>query len=373
MDTETLDRHLTLIYEAATHPETWPDVLADIARTVNARSGHMAIDNVDCDVPVPLSLIHHGFDPDALEAYFAHYHTCDVWTAAMNRPQLNSFVASDAYVPQQDYLRTEFHADWGRPYDVVYATGTYLARDDGLGLRIAFQRGARQGRFKTETLAYLNRLRKHMLRAVSLADQLSAASLTRRVELSDVESRSLAVFVVDAVRRCMHLNPAARALVAAQPWIALRRDLLSIVCADLDRQVANAVRSMTGPILLDADEPCTLSIDHDGTQWLIEVSPLRGAPTLTPSGSLSAMAVIMVRPLAGDPNTAARRLRVLYGLTATEVDVALSLADGHSPDWIASERVRSLHTIRTQIRAVLAKTGLSSVAALVARVNQLSA
>ncbi|MEE2879278.1 MAG: alpha/beta fold hydrolase [Pseudomonadota bacterium] len=50
-----------------------------------------------------------------------------------------------------------------------------------------------------------------------------------------------------------------------------------------------------------------------------------------------------------------------YGLSVAELDVAVRLAEGETPDTIAKQRGASLPTVRTQIRALLAKLDVPSV------------
>jgi DNA-binding CsgD family transcriptional regulator len=52
-------------------------------------------------------------------------------------------------------------------------------------------------------------------------------------------------------------------------------------------------------------------------------------------------------------------LQQLYGLTAAEAEIALGVADGLSAEQIAEARGKSLNTARTQLKAVLAKMGVS--------------
>ncbi|MGB3626647.1 MAG: alpha/beta fold hydrolase [Henriciella sp.] len=55
------------------------------------------------------------------------------------------------------------------------------------------------------------------------------------------------------------------------------------------------------------------------------------------------------------------RLGEVYGLSEAEVDVSLRLSRGDPPEKIARDRVAKLATVRTQIRAILAKLNVSSV------------
>jgi DNA-binding CsgD family transcriptional regulator len=52
-----------------------------------------------------------------------------------------------------------------------------------------------------------------------------------------------------------------------------------------------------------------------------------------------------------------RILRLSYGLTTAESQIAQLLIDGYEPLQIASIRERSLATVRTQVRRILAKAG----------------
>jgi DNA-binding CsgD family transcriptional regulator len=52
-------------------------------------------------------------------------------------------------------------------------------------------------------------------------------------------------------------------------------------------------------------------------------------------------------------------LRQLYNLTAAEAEVALGVAEGRSVEQIAETRGKSLNTARTQLKAVMAKMGVS--------------
>jgi DNA-binding CsgD family transcriptional regulator len=59
-------------------------------------------------------------------------------------------------------------------------------------------------------------------------------------------------------------------------------------------------------------------------------------------------------------------------MTSAETDIALQLSEGKSAEAIAENRGVSVGTVRAQIKALLAKAGLSRQIELVARLNQFS-
>ena len=65
-----------------------------------------------------------------------------------------------------------------------------------------------------------------------------------------------------------------------------------------------------------------------------------------------------------------RELRAFHSLTTREGEVLGALMQGKSADTIAEESVVSVATIRTQIRSILAKLGVNSQLAAVARAQE---
>ena len=55
----------------------------------------------------------------------------------------------------------------------------------------------------------------------------------------------------------------------------------------------------------------------------------------------------------------------VYNLTPSEAQVAISLANGHSIDEIANASHHSAHTIRSQLKSVFRKTGVSRQSELI--------
>lgn len=67
------------------------------------------------------------------------------------------------------------------------------------------------------------------------------------------------------------------------------------------------------------------------------------------------------------PPLDAEVLRERFGLTARESEVAAAVAQGHTDARIARDLGLSFHTVRTHLRAVFAKVGVSNRATLVFR------
>jgi DNA-binding CsgD family transcriptional regulator len=99
----------------------------------------------------------------------------------------------------------------------------------------------------------------------------------------------------------------------------------------------------------------------DGQPLELLISPLVTA-TLRPSGA--AAMVIIADPTFVHEGLSGR-LEQLHGLTPTEAEVAQWLLSGSSVNEIAEIFDNSVHTIRTHLKRIFAKTNTSSQAQLV--------
>ena len=78
--------------------------------------------------------------------------------------------------------------------------------------------------------------------------------------------------------------------------------------------------------------------------------------------------VIMLQP-GMRPAGSATLLRTTFGLTAAEADLAAAIVSGESLRDYGDRRGRSLHTVRTHLKAVFAKTGTNRQAELVQKLS----
>lgn len=107
-------------------------------------------------------------------------------------------------------------------------------------------------------------------------------------------------------------------------------------------------------------------LDSDD-RLFIEAAPL---PTARTPG-FGARALIIVHGPGMDEARVAIAAGSLYGLSASVAAVAAQLAVGRSPAAIAHKRGVSLGTIRTQVRRIYEKVGVTSQLELSARLPRL--
>lgn len=162
-----------------------------------------------------------------------------------------------------------------------------------------------------------------------------------------------AAFVIDQALTISRINAAATQSLGVTQGAKLADLALGDgECEELARQCERMLRANSG-------EPLILRVQtqRDDRIMLIHLRVVR-PPADAPF-------VIAVTSELGWPKGFTALLRGAFGLTPAEGDVVRALAEGNSLAQVATDRGRSIETIRAQLKAVLSKTGTRSQAELI--------
>jgi DNA-binding CsgD family transcriptional regulator len=122
-------------------------------------------------------------------------------------------------------------------------------------------------------------------------------------------------------------------------------------------------KSTAGPL------PAPVIMARRGTPWLlIEAMPVTSASNDIFEGC---RAILVVSDLTRPSITDAALLSVVFGLTSAEARLAAAICEGHDLNAAATTFGVSRQTVRSQLKAVFAKTGSRRQAELVARAAQI--
>ncbi|GAB3729731.1 hypothetical protein GCM10028862_08390 [Luteimonas pelagia] len=184
------------------------------------------------------------------------------------------------------------------------------------------------------------------------------------VAVLDLMPNALLLLEPDARCRIWHANVAAQRRLQAGYGLRVVDDRLVVDGPGLDARLQQLARACTRPgtgASLDLPVPCVA-----GTPLRLRLEALDfGA-----SADLPVQRLVLAEVLGGGLDTeAVAALCRAHGLTRKEAEAALMLHATGSVAGIAAQSGRSVHTVRTQLKAAMAKTGTHSQAALVALVG----
>jgi DNA-binding CsgD family transcriptional regulator len=356
-------------HAAAIDPDRWYGALSAFAGATGSQHGQLVCMGEDASMTFNLLTDVDPGLPDAfLAAGGADPNINPRRRAGISRPPLTVIAESDFITP--DACKRDAHyQEFAIPWDVPYICLTTLERRAGLLVGLAVVRSKRQGHIDDLGRRVFSSIAPHVGAAVRtnllLADQWSALACDA------FEMLSIPAFVCDRAGRVRRLSPSAETLVAGNRGLELKLGKLNAVRAAESAALATAIEAAGKERRVGAAANHVVIVHGpEGVQPLVlDVIPL---PSRTLVPTFDARVLVLARGMGanGDRRRSAL-LQSVYGMTAAETEIALQLAQGKLPEAIAKQRNVSIGTVRAQIKALLAKAGVSRQVELVARLNQL--
>ncbi len=344
------------IYEAGFISETWPDVLHGMSQSYDGCGG-------------------------VLFAFGAS--GSQNWAASPDiRPILEEFVSSglgptnprparlaalnyegfagdlDVFTPEeldQDKFYTEFLA----PRGMGWTAATMVRAPSGDVLAFSIDRAFRKGPFEDSELLALDRLRPHLARAALLSSRLD-------LKRAQAMAQALAMVGLPAAvlrdgGRLYAANPLFEKLIPAA--LQDTRARVALVNKAADARLGDAIARLAVPGV--AEQSCSIPVPggEEMPPLIVHLLPVRGAAHDIFARSL---AVLIVTPVDKSAVPSAEVLQGLFDLTPAEARVARAISEGKTVETIAQANDVSRETVRTQLAAVLGKSGVRRQAELVA-------
>ncbi|MBM3547077.1 MAG: hypothetical protein FJX54_08990 [Alphaproteobacteria bacterium] len=176
-----------------------------------------------------------------------------------------------------------------------------------------------------------------------------------------IDRLAQAVLVVDTDSEIITRNAMAERILASGDGLCVRGHALSAVRAADARALKSAIaEAIAGPARGDRSphEVVTIGRPSAGTPLILLIAALETGPGRK-------VALVLVGDLERPTPSYGCQLRVGFGLTDSEIGVALALMDGQRPKEIADRRGVRLSTVSTQMKAIFAKTGAARQSDLV--------
>jgi DNA-binding CsgD family transcriptional regulator len=310
-----------------------------------------------------------NFDEDARRDYAAYYHDRNVWfQRALPHPP--PFVRrGEELIEQDDFLRTEFCADWCPRVDIFHMIGCTYPLPGGLVGGSGVHRTRRQGAFSDTDKRLYAVLMGHFARAVGLSMQLGPLSGQTAIAPEIVEALDLGVILVEEDRRIVQANRVGAAVLGKRRWLTVADGRLRTVHQGslglLAWRIAAAARAGAGKGL---DTGTVLRLSAPGGAALpVLVSPFRSSENAW--GLRRPTAAVLFRDPSSSAGPRADAIAATYGLSPAEARLVARLGEGKTLIEAARSTGISLNTAKTQLSSVFARTGFSRQADLLADVR----
>ncbi len=346
---------LDCLYDAAVNEELWPEFCRQVVLWFDGISM-----NLNCQTASEfLTIGTYHLPQEFATIYPQHFWQVDPWIHA-GLTQLRPMQAGlgSELCPPRELERTEFYADFLKPYtDIYWIIGAYVPLTPGEMAILSVQRDKHAGDYRRIDKAKLDWLLPHIRRSLLIRRQLQIKESHSKSIMMAIDTVSTPLIVLNRHACVVHANQCAERCIRTRRYgisVGAARQIEvtnAPAMARLHAEIRSACEAMPNPNA----QLISLSVPDLALLVLLVITPLK-------METIRSALLTIVDPNVGPP-VIEQALRT-YGLTHAEFRVATALANGADLKSIAEANRVSPATVRTQLAQILQKTDLHSQAAL---------
>jgi DNA-binding CsgD family transcriptional regulator len=364
---EEMDRLVLDIHAAPLDAERWPKVVDSVCRVTGAEQG--VIFSVPRIRGATFWSISTGVSSEAKAQYSVEFALEDVWlleVESRGATAPGTLFVGEELIDRRSYLRTRFFNEFLLRHDMDRIMN--LALLPSMAATLSLYRGCGKEAFGTRERETLGRLTPHLILAVNTFWKARELSMHNAVLGQTLDAVTTPLFVVDRTGRLLYANMAAEAALRAGDCLRVIGG--SLVPSPAVRERIACADALRG-LLVGRAATVALTVGPTGRPVILSTAPISGSVDAFAQWG-SAAGLLWLVPVPSTVSSV-RRVAMLFALTAAEERLLARLADGSNLTHIAETLRISIHTARSQLKAIQRKTGWRTQGELVRMVHQLGA
>lgn len=363
MDLRQFSALVESLYEAALNPEGWRNVAPDLARAFHSGSCAIQLRDLANGQTVILSNTD-NYDAKALADYENHFYATDMYVDGALKVGFGVPVLGNQLVEENKLLNSEYYVDWLKSVGIFHLAGGMMDVDSGAMAGIGIHRAHGSNGYTAEDRQAVGLLLPHLTRALQMYRKLNRLERQGGIGLAALEALAVGVMVVNAAGKLLFSNTVAEKLLQKGKGIAVSHGLLRAQFNDRNLILQQTIREAIAGFSGRSSHAGMLTMPRrDGLPLSLLVCPAPGYRV--GADRLQAAAIIFVNNPDDRITPAEAALCAQFGLTPAEARLTAALLDGEHLDDYAVRTGLSPHTVKTQLKAVFAKTGCGRQADLV--------
>lgn len=293
-------------------------------------------------------------DPDDVQ----RYSQIDPRRARMATVPLGQLVRCDQFFDERFVSRHEFFQDFLLPRGRRHTMGAQLYRDSRFDFYVTFYHSVGRDAFDELQVRQAQALVPHLQRLARMLVQHDAAQVASQWGQVALDALDQGVLLMDGAGDVLSANRRAEAILQQGRWLVVQQRHLRTAAglqADLPALLRRVLRTgvpesavlRRAPGLNDADPWCAVTVSCPRTEHDQAVRAIHPR---------AALLIYLTVPEAQRHATAVQLMQ-MFGLTQAEARLAHALVQGSTVDEYAEAQGLAMPTVRSQVRAVLDKTG----------------
>jgi len=306
------------------------------------------------------------------EEFFREYLTVwmndDPWVPTQwpSRAPVGEFLRSENLVSDEELYRNDAFLKYFQPIGYHYGGGVVLARTEFQTASVGFARATHFGPLTEDEISWFRRVTPHLMRAVALQGRIGRLEAERTSLLAYFNTVAVGILLVNRKGDILLANAPAESILEKRDGLTRENRQLRAVDKHEQAQLLSILEK-AGTTLPDIKkEAGTIAITRPDSAPLLLHASIANPTQINRVGLESPDVVLWIVDPTEQRRIDATALQELFGLTKAEVKLCVDLAYGHSVAEIAELVHVSVHTVRSHLKHVLEKTGVSRQSELVA-------
>lgn len=356
------------IYEATINAAHWDYVVTMIAKLTRSKSACLYYLNKESDFASTIA--QYGFPEDQRLSFGSQCESLDHMFCASNKNGEEELRCAQFYAGSNGTMgdNSDLYQQWMKPNGIFRVGGAQFVDNDSLKAGIAILRDETSGAWSEGELRVVDEILPHLKRALNIHSEFTHLRLKQDALLKGLDRLVIGLILYDHNAKPVYINPTAKAIIEQHPALSLQDGDLILNNPDDEKELRQTI---THTVDIDPEdswkESVAMGITHPDAEspLPILVTPMHANLITSDLDYEGAKVAVFL----SDPNLqqpiSVDNLVSVYNLTPSEAQVAISLANGHSIEEIAKQSHHSSHTIRSQLKSVFRKTGVSRQSELI--------
>ncbi|MDH5354632.1 MAG: helix-turn-helix transcriptional regulator [Gammaproteobacteria bacterium] len=357
------------IYKATVDPANWDYVLEEVAVLTNSKMACLYY--LDKHEGIASTIAQFGCPTHMIQNYNKQFEKLDrlfdkTSSDAEKNDSLCQFFSPG--INGHSDVESEFYENWMKPEGIYYLGRIQFLNNESHKAAIAVLRDEETGAWGKGDIRVINDIVPHLKRALDIHAEFTRLRLKQDALLKGLDRLVIGIILYDRNAQAVYINPTAKAIIEEHPALSLGKEGLFLLNSKDDKELRRTIKQTA---LVDSGDSWKQSISIGVTHPDVSaplpllVTPLHAHLLTSDLDYEGAKVAVFLSDSGLDQPISVDNLVSVYNLTPSEAQVAISIANGHSIDNIATTSNHSAHTIRSQLKSIFRKTGVSRQSELI--------
>ena len=344
---------IAAIYDAASDPSRWDEVVKGIVEATKSLSGNFLFRQPNAGSFTAL----YNVDPFFADAYVQTYQKSDPlrtlgWDISPGE------VRACSYTQTESFRASAYYNEFGRPQGWVNLVAVGLVREPNALALLVLTRSPAAASMDSAEWRLLETVAPHLQRAAKVHQILSRASEASASLGAAAAAAGFAIFLLNADCRVLFANSKAEDLARRQLGLRVERGRLRATNAALSHHLDALARRGARPAHADAEIGGTIELSHSENHppLLAHVIPVAASRTASIFAMNHPAVVVFVVDPGANLDAAIQRFAARFGLTGGETRLLGELIGGNGLLVAATKLKIAEATARTHARRIFHKT-----------------